>query len=435
MKSSKYDILVPFKDRYILYNTMSDSISLIDAELKELITNDPNNIDKEYAEKLSQPNVGVLVEDRIDEMDIIKSRYYEKKYDSRRSGFTILTTYACNLKCPYCYEGRGEALNASMDENVMGRTERFIKSVADGNNSRYVDVFLYGGEPMLNWKVCKELLNRIDEGCKKTDRKLTIAMATNGILLNEERVEELKKHNFYYAQITIEGPKWLHDKKRIFKDGRPTYDIIMDNIRMLKEKGVRFTIRLNVDKESLPHIEETIEEMKSFGLEKNFYFGFTNNRTQYCADWDCLTTDEFFVTLPELASMAIEKGVQYYNIRPKHQPHPCGVTSYSSFVIDPLGDVYKCWEFAGQKEHRVGYLDEKGMLIKEYPYYKTMARDPFSIERCQNCIFLPNCGGGCMAEAQYKNVRYNSPGCSRSPELISKQLEMYVRLRYGEDKI
>jgi len=40
-----------------------------------------------------------------------------------------------------------------------------------------------------------------------------------------------------------------------------------------------------------------------------------------------------------------------------------------------------------------------------------------------------------MAEAQYKNVRYNSPGCSRSPELISKQLEMYVRLRYGEDKI
>ena len=142
-----------------------------------------------------------------------------------------------------------------------------------------------------------------------------------------------------------------------------------------------------------------VDELKSLGFENNFYFGFTNDRTQYCKDWSCLTMDELWTALPKLASMAMEKGVKYYNIRPKHQP--CGSTS--SFAVDSPGDVYKSWEFVGQKEHRTNYLDEKGNLIKEYPYYDTMARDPFSLEKCGSCVLLPNCGGGTMAEAFYRN--------------------------------
>lgn len=434
MKSSRYNIFVPFKGKYVLYNTVCDSISIVDEELKELIEKDPDSIEKEYAGKLSRENTGVLVKDNVDEMDIIKSRYYEEKYDTRLSGFTIITTYACNLKCPYCYQGSGESLNTSMDENLMKRTETFIKSFTERNNSKAVSLFLYGGEPLLNWKVCRDLSEGIDEWCKETGRKLTMGMVTNGTLLNEERIEELKKHNLGYVQVTIEGPKWLHDRKRIFKDGSPTYDIIINNIRKLKEKNIHFAIRISVDKESFPHMEETVNEMRSLGFENNFYFGFINNRTQHCRDWSCLTLDELWRELPKLASMAMEKGVKYYNIRPKHQPHPCGSTSYSSFVIDPFGDLYKCWEFAGQKEHRVGYLDEEGNLIKEYPYYATMARDPFSLKKCRDCILLPNCGGGCMAEAFSKHKRYNAPACSQTPKLISKQLGAYVRLRY-EDKV
>jgi uncharacterized protein len=435
MKASEYNIFVPFQNKYILYNTMCDSISIVDEELKGKIENDPNDIDMEYVEKLSQSDIGALVKDEVDELSVAKCRYYEEKYDTRLSGFTIITTYACNLKCPYCYEGRGEVLNTSMNKDIMDRTEWFIKSVAERNNSKAINLFLYGGEPLLNWKVCKELPRRIDEWCRETGRKLVLGMTTNGVLLNEERIDELKSHNLRYVQITIDGPKWLHDKKRIFKDGRPTYDIIVDNIKKLKEKGVHFTIRISVDKESLTCMEETVDELRSLSLDNNFYFGFINDRTQYCKDWSCLTLDDLWENLPRLASMAMKKGVKYYNIRPKHQPHPCGSTSYSSFAIDPLGDVYKCWEFAGQKEHRVGYLDEKGNLIREYPYYDTMARDPFSLEKCRDCILLPNCGGGCMAEAFFRYKKYNAPGCAITPELVSKQLEAYVKLRYNEDKV
>ena len=80
--------------------------------------------------------------------------------------------------------------------------------------------------------------------------------------------------------------------KRIFKDGKPTYDIIVNNMKKLKEKGVHFVIRLNVDKESFPHMKETVDELKSLGFENNFYFGFTNDRIQYCKDWSCLTMDD-----------------------------------------------------------------------------------------------------------------------------------------------
>ena len=165
-----------------------------------------------------------------------------------------------------------------------------------------------------------------------------------------------------------------------------------------------FTIRVNVDKESFP--QETVDELKSLGFENNFRFGFTNDRTQYCKDWSCLTMDDLWAALSKLASMAMERGVKYYNIRPKHQPHPCGSTSYSSFAVDPLGDVYKCWELVGQKEHRTGYLDEKGNFIREYPYYDTMARDPFSLEKCRSCVLIPNCGGGTIAEAFYRKVQF-----------------------------
>ena len=81
-------------------------------------------------------------------------------------------------------------------------------------------------------------------------------------------------------------------------------------MKKLKEKGVHFVIRLNVDKESFPHMGEAIDELKSLGFEDNFYFGFTNDRTQYCKDWSCLTMDELWTALPKLASMAMEKGVK-----------------------------------------------------------------------------------------------------------------------------
>jgi uncharacterized protein len=101
-----------------------------------------------------------------------------------------------------------------------------------------------------------------------------------------------------------------------------------------------------------------------------------------------------------------------------------------SYTIDPLGDVYKCWNMVGQRIHRIGVIDKNGRLRVEYPYYDIMSRDPLQIKECRNCKLLPMCGGNCIARAYFREGTYHARGCYGEllyiNEVIKTVIQTYI---------
>jgi uncharacterized protein len=276
MKSSNYNIFVPLrKEKYVLYNTLTDALLIVDQEMKDSLQNfseGKDMVDSKMLESLKKS--GIIVNDDIDEKLVFKTLHESSKYHSMLMSFTILTTYACNLSCPYCYEGKGEKLNKTMDETITKSVIKFIKKRVVEDNRKIFSVGLYGGEPLLNANGGFTILDALDTWVKDEGIGFKVSINSNGTLFTDEIINKWSQYPVSYTQITLDGPKKLHDKKRVHKTGEGTYEIIIRTLEKLADVGANPVIRINVDQENFGHIEELLDDLKSRGLHKlPTYFG------------------------------------------------------------------------------------------------------------------------------------------------------------------
>ncbi|WP_316496031.1 4Fe-4S cluster-binding domain-containing protein, partial [Enterococcus faecium] len=102
----------------------------------------------------------------------------------------------------------------------------FIEKKYEKNQFKYLSLTLFGGEPMVNYRGIKYLLPKLKEFCEKNKVLLGINMVSNGLLLNKSNLNFMIENDLKMIQITLDGPKNLHDKKRIYPNGNPTFDRI-----------------------------------------------------------------------------------------------------------------------------------------------------------------------------------------------------------------
>ena len=100
------------------------------------------------------------------------------------------------------------------------------------------------------------------------------------------------------------------------------------------------------------------------------------------------------------------------------------VATDGSFIVDPFGDVYKCWELVGLQEHVVGRLNEDGTMEQTDVYGDVLERDPTRIKQCASHSYLPSCGGGCVCKAYWQKGTYNTPGCGTENFLLPEKVRM-----------
>ena len=105
----------------------------------------------------------------------------------------------------------------------------------------------------------------------------------------------------------------------------------------------------------------------------------------------------------------------------------CGLNCDNNYTISPEGEVYKCWEHAGEPEHLMGTIDEKGEIENQtYKFYEWMTRNPLDAKECRECVYLPACGGGCGAISYNETNSYTGKGCFKIKGCIEKQVINYV---------
>lgn len=177
-------------------------------------------------------------------------------------------TESCNLKCEYCgygdyYIKDEKRNNKKLDETAAISFLKYIikrlNSTQNGSINDDLLVGFYGGEPLINFKFIKEIVSFCEQQ-ELLDKKISYQITTNGTLLNRY-IEFLVQHNFKIA-ISIDGTR-LQNKFRIFKNGKESFDIVYNNIKILQKKYPKY-FREKVKFQSVLNINTDLKKMYEF---------------------------------------------------------------------------------------------------------------------------------------------------------------------------
>ena len=430
MKESRYNVylLDEKEDRGIVFNTMRRSIVHIDKEVYTLVKEDRiDEIDDDVLEVLEKGKI--VVDDNMNELHMLKVMFNRVKFNAVSAGFTIIPTHACNLACKYCYQGHGDVLGNTMNEETVKRAVEFIKKGSMGRKS--LGINFYGGEPLLFPDIIFKVLKEVKEYADENNIQFSTTFTSNGTLFTEEILEKLKDYT-YEVQITLCGPKEIHDTIRVDKKGNGTYERLMDVISLFKNYGTHFHIRVDVDQDNYHTMQSLLEDLKERG-HQGLYIGFCPIGKDICyTEMERDTKEVDVVSLTRLSEMAHEMGFMTNPIYIQNFVEGCSAIMDSFMAIDPKGDIYKCIAAPNYTEHRLGTLDENGDLtdMNFEAYCKWALRDPLQIAECVECKFAPICAGGCALAAYAKHGDINTPGCEEKE--LGGVMRMFIMLKYPE---
>ncbi|MBQ7943895.1 MAG: radical SAM protein [Lachnospiraceae bacterium] len=367
----------------------------------------------------------MAVESDVDETRVVLVQSNLARYGSNMAAFTIAPTLECNFRCPYCYEV-GKRYN-TMTEEVIENTIKFINE--QSKDMAKISIAWYGGEPLLRI----DLIEKITQGIENVE-KYSANIVTNGYYLTEENAKKLKELHVKYAQVTIDGPPDIHNTRRCLPTGADTFFVIMENIRKAAEH-IFIAIRINVDKTNMQRVDEILDYLIEYGLQDKVgvYLAPVDAINDGCHAPSCFTDSEFATEQINFAARNMKRGFNFLEL-PHFNPAMCGAVSPHSYVIDPLGDLYKCWDHIGYKEESFGNIADENINVKQSNYLKWIDYDVFQYEDCKGCNILPICMGGCpfknikKGEMQCGATKYNATDMMR---LLREMTEMYINKECG----
>lgn len=235
MQVSRYTYMHECEDNsLIIYNSLSGAILKCDdedkcKEIREILQN--SGFLSYASEHLFETlyNYGILIEDDIDEKLIANYRYLQDVMDSRLD-LTIMPTEECNFRCSYCYESFKKGKISQ--ENI----ENFRKFIFN-NLRKYtgLSVSWFGGEPLEAVQEMEAISQILLSACKKRKIPYDAGVVTNGYNLTPNVLEKLIKMKVRQIQITIDGTRENHNKYKRLKDGSPTYDVVLNNMRYIRD--------------------------------------------------------------------------------------------------------------------------------------------------------------------------------------------------------
>lgn len=420
-----------------MLNTFSSAVARIDDEVKHLLDKDPDKIPEDIKAMFYQKKF--IVDDECDEKRVLSYHFDKDKYNIslRDLEYTVTMTYACNLSCPYCCQGTKKDTKTFDTEKVSILLKNIEKNLRK-KDFREVGISLYGGEPLLAYQQCIQLVEGVLNICKEQTKGLRVDITTNGTLITKEVIDNLLGPYCGKVQITMDGNRETHDKRKHYHEGTGTYDTLLNVLELLKDANINTSLRLNIDRKNVNDFSGLLQDLKSRSLEDiPRYLGWI-----YPADTEaakgagyaqhCFTSDHMIAREDSISQQLGVKRVSDEILLPLTLTHePCPFDREDSYIVDPYLDVYNCKEFIGQKDKKVGYIDKDGEMILHYEYYEQMSRNPLDFAECNQCVYVPFCAGGCARRAYLETGTYHSAPCAGRQfslkTLIDKGMKKYMK--------
>lgn len=416
MKYSKYNFLKEINGKFYILNIFTSSyIELSREEYFQILHNKSIN-DSLF---LRLKNCGMILTDDVDEIKILKDRYYENQKKKDLLTITIAPTLRCNFCCSYCYENKNGKI---IDEISQEKIINFIEKQLQLGYSKF-NLIWFGGEPLMAYSIIRKMSYKIIEICKKYQVDYNSYMTTNGYLLTDNIIEELPLLKINQLYITLDGLAQIHNKRRFLLDGGSTYDVIVANLQKLKKKNINTVVRMNIDKTNFNKIEE-LRKFVSNQLQLPIYLGLVRQYTTSCLNENIYFNKEEYSQILDIFESNLEKDGMFNFTLPRQLPIYCRACKVGTFVIDPDLNIFKCENDIGRYEKRISTIDDYPFdceltQIYNKSYYEW---NPFNYPTCLECNILPICTGGCP----YIGIKNNTPECEIYKYDIDKRIKKYI---------
>lgn len=395
LKQSEYNFIYDDlgKDQIVMYNSFTGALAVIKEQQYKQFT-DYLETGKEIEDKVFLENAlkcGYLVPKDVDERFLIKTRMMQGRYRNDILSLTIAPTMACNFRCVYCFE-QGYYGNKLMDENTQENLIKFIEKHING--VKYLNVTWFGGEPLLGMPVVGNLSEKMIALCDEKKIQYSAKMITNGYLLTRDMAQRLKKYKIHSAQVTLDGPREIHDMRRPLINGNGTYDVIMENLREL-DGVLKVGLRINVDIDNFSAANEVVKYIKENEMTNYIkpYLGLVIPYNGVYDNGKCLSEESYS---KYNLQFLIDNNLPVQSIYPKPKGNYCTADSINGWVVDDKGYLYKCWNDIGITEHSVGSVNFGAAFLQNTELLSAyFSFDPSINEDCKDCKLLPVCLGGC----------------------------------------
>jgi uncharacterized protein len=403
MKPSRFNIVTAGSGdvhQIILFNSLRGSLTLWNPdefEVAKTFLSEPIGEPKAPAEKaiLGQlTELGFVVNDECDEMQLVLERKTAGMKDPNRLDVIVLPNMDCNFRCPYCYELHKPSSQMSDD------VERGIVRFLEAQVPRFKVLLLswFGGEPLLSYQRVLSISAKARDLCARHDVALVSNITTNGYLLNNSRIDELVGLGIHNYQITVDGPPEVHDRTRRLRNGAGTFSKVYENIVALarSEIRVKVSLRVNFNHENIEAIPRLLEVFPA-DIRGSLRVVYEPIFGDHCLSATRnLAADSISSKLASFYALARRLG---YDVvlgdLPVGQLVYCYAERENQFIFGPNGDLFKCSVSHFEASDRFGYLTADGTVVRDEAQWRRWFGIDLFDDKCYSCTVLPLCMGGC----------------------------------------
>jgi len=442
----------------IIIDVFSGSIHAVDDVAYEIIMNYENMSEQELlemAEKkfsdrgLTKEEILICLQDVEKLKDngqlFTQDTYHDKAAYLKNNGSVIkalclLVAHTCNLNCEYCFASQGKyhGERALMSFEVGKQALDFL--IAHSGTRTNLEVDFFGGEPLMNWEVVKQLVKYGREQEKTSGKKFRFTLTTNGVLIDDDVIEFCNRE-MHNVVLSLDGRKEVHDRLRKDYAGQGSYDRIVPKFQKFAaaRKDLNYYIRGTFTHQNVDFTND-IFHMADLGFTE------LSMEPVVCAPTEpyALTEEDMPKLMEQYEILAKEmlrrekegRGFTFYHYMLNLEHGPCiykrlsGCGSGTEYMaVTPWGELFPCHQFVGDSAYSMGDV-WKGVTNTELQD-KFRQCNIYSRPECENCWAKLYCSGGCAANAYHAAgdiTGIYEYGC----RLFRKRIECAIMMKAAE---
>ena len=350
--------------------------------------------------------------------------------------------HTCNLNCSYCFASQGKyhGDRALMSFEVGKRALDFL--IENSGHRTNLEVDFFGGEPLMNWDVVKQLVAYARTQEEPHHKKFRFTLTTNGMLIDDD-VIDFANREMSNVVLSLDGRKEIHDRLRVDYAGNGSYDRIVPRFqKLVASRGGKNYYMRGTFTHANPDFTKDVFHMADLGFTE------LSMEPVVCAPGDpaALTAEDLEIVKEQYEILAKDmlrrekegKPITFYHYMLDLTGGPCvykrisGCGSGTEYMaVTPWGDLYPCHQFVGEEKYKLGNIWDgvtNTALREDFRACNAYAR-----KECDDCWARLYCSGGCAANAYHATGSIRGvyeAGC----ELFKKRIECAIMMKVAESQ-
>ena len=350
--------------------------------------------------------------------------------------------HTCNLNCSYCFASQGKyhGDRALMSFEVGKRALDFL--IEHSGHRTNLEVDFFGGEPLMNWEVVKQLVAYARTQEEPNHKKFRFTLTTNGMLIYDDVIDFVNRE-MSNVVLSLDGRKEIHDRLRVDYAGNGSYDRIVPRFqKLVASRGGKNYYMRGTFTHANPDFTKDVFHMADLGFTE------LSMEPVVCAPGDpaALTPEDLEIVKEQYELLAKDmlrrekegKPITFYHYMLDLTGGPCvykrisGCGSGTEYMaVTPWGDLYPCHQFVGEEKYKLGNIWDgvtNTALREDFRSCNAYAR-----KECDDCWARLYCSGGCAANAYHATGSIRGvyeAGC----ELFKKRIECAIMMKVAESQ-